>query len=316
MDVSIIIVSYNSIDFIKSCIESIDSGFGKEGIEYEILVVDNNSDDGSQEFLSGTGGKNKNLKLVLNKSNTGFSGASNTGALMAQGRYLLFLNPDTKFLSNNFKDLIGFYNSRDKIERIGFAGAKILNPDRSLQYSPRSFPTLARQFYESYFLSRIFKKSYIFGSYFLSWWDHSSIREVDWLSGSFLFIKKDYFLQAGMFCEDYFMFSEDAEICLKLHRQNFKNYYFPDLVIEHYDSGISSRDLALREARIWNSRRLYFKRNYSDIHAIIVSLLYLAGILNRIALFSIMSLFKPHSFYRHRLLSYFRTLKLYYGKKV
>ncbi len=316
MDVSIIIVSYNSIDFIKGCIKSIEKSLDEKGPVYEILVVDNNSDDGSVEYLSGISRENERLNLIANKSNAGFSAASNKGALEARGKYLLFLNPDTGFISGNLNDLINFYNEKEKSEKVGVVGAKILNTDGTLQYTPRSFPTLARQFYESYFLYRIFKKSRIFGSYFLSWWDHSSIKEVDWLSGSFLFVKKDYFLQAGMFCEDYFMFSEDTEICLKLYRQNFKNYYFPGLVIEHYDSGVASRNLALREARILRSRRLYFKRNYSIIHAIIESALYQTGILNRIVLFSILSIFKSGEENRGRLSSYLKALKLYYRNQV
>ena len=185
--------------------------------------------------------------------------------------------------------------------------------DGTIQFSARSFPTLARQFYESYFLYRIFRKSRIFGSYFLSWWDHESIREVDWLTGSFMFIKKDYFIKAGMFDEDYFMYSEDTDLCLKLHRMNFKNYYFPYFIIKHSDSGIASREPATREAEIWRSRRLYFKKNYSTAHAIALSALYLAGVLNRIIVFTILTLIKPGSENKNRLLSYFRVLKLYYG---
>ncbi len=312
MDISIIIVNYNSLDFIKKCIKSIEDHVRGDKLNYQILVVDNNSSDGSIEYLRERDKKNGRFHLISNQSNLGFSRASNLGAIKAGGEYLLFLNPDTRFVSGNLKDLIDFYCQKDKSEKAGIVGAKILNPDGTLQLSARSFPTLARQFYESYFLYRIFKKNRILSSYFLSWWDHNHRREVDWLAGSFMFIKKDYFLEAGMFDEDYFMYSEDTDLCFKLHKKNFRNYYFSDFVIEHSDSGIASRDIAARETGIWKSRRLYFKKNYSLAHAVVLSLLYLAEILNRILVFMILSLLKPRSGYKNKLMSYFKTLKLYY----
>ncbi len=320
MDISIIIVNYNSLNFIKSCIgsigDSINKNTKKNKLSYEILVVDNNSGDGSKGYLEKQTGKYNNFYLIANKDNLGFSRASNMGASKAKGKYLLFLNPDTRFLAGSLGDLIDFYDRSGKAGRVGMVGAKILNSDGTLQFNSRSFPTLARQFYESYFLHRIFKKSRIFGSYFLSWWDHKNNREVDWLSGSFMFIKKDYFMEAGMFDEDYFMYSEDSNLCLKLYRENFKNYYFPYFVIEHADSGIASRDMAEREAGIWKSRRLYFKKNYSEAHGWCLSSIYLAGVLNRILLFTTLSVFKPGAEARARLLMYIKVLKLYFkGKK-
>src|SRR4030042_5826664 len=325
MDISIIIVNYNSLDFIMGCIKSIEGPINESGVDCEVLIVDNNSGDGSVGYIKEKNKRNGRFSLITNSSNLGFSRASNIGAREAGGRYLLFLNPDTRIISGRLKDLIDFYTEKDNGEKgnggkdkkdkngkIGVAGAKILNTDGTLQLSPRSFPTLARQFYESYFLHRIFKKSRIFGSYFLSWWDHRSVREVDWLTGSFMFIRKDYFLKAGMFDEDYFMYSEDADLCLKLHKMNFTNYYFPGFVIEHSDSGIASKDPAVREAGIWRSRRLYFKKNYSRAHAVALSLLYLAGVLNRIFIFTVLSIFKPGSKNKTRLASYIKVFGLYY----
>jgi GT2 family glycosyltransferase len=312
LDISIIIVSYNSLDFIKKCIGSIKEHIEKDSITCEIVVVDNDSNDGSVEYLKDVTTGNDNLSLIINKSNPGFSKASNLGTSGARGQYLLFLNPDTRFIKGSLADLVGFYDRKEKIGKVGVVGAKVLNPDDTLQLSARSFPTLARQFYESYFLYR-FKKNRIFGSYFMTWWDHGSEIEVDWLSGSFMFIRKDNFIKAGMFDEDYFMYSEDTDLCLKLHKKGFNNYYYPDFLVEHSDSGIASKDMAVREARIWKSRRLYFKKNYSVFHAICLSLLYLAGIVNRILLFAVLAVFKPHSISKLRLKAYFRVPGLYFG---
>src|SRR4030042_5240323 len=170
MDISIIIVNYNSLDFIKGCIKSIEGPINESGVDCEVLIVDNNSGDGSVGYLKEKNKRNSRFSLIANSSNLGFSRASNIGAREAGGGYLLFLNPDTRIISGRLKDLIDFYtekdnggkDKKDKNGKIGVAGAKILNADGTLQLSPRSFPTLARQFYEWYFLPRIFKKSRIF----------------------------------------------------------------------------------------------------------------------------------------------------------
>ncbi|HEY4662389.1 MAG TPA: glycosyltransferase family 2 protein [Candidatus Humimicrobiaceae bacterium] len=313
MDISIIIVNYNSLDFIKKCIGSIREHIGKNSMTREIVVVDNDSNDGSVEYLKDETIGNEDFNLIINESNLGFSKASNIGASRARGQYLLFLNPDTRFIKGSLADLVGFYDRKEKIGKVGIVGAKVLNPDGALQLSTRSFPTLARQFYESYFLYRIFKGNRIFGSYFMTWWNHGSEMKVDWLSGSFMFIKKDNFIKAGMFDEDYFMYSEDTDICLRLHRKDFSNYYYPDFLIEHSDSGIASKAMAIREAGIWKSRRLYFKKNYSAFHARCMSFIYLAGIINRILLFAVLAVFKPHSRSKLRLKAYFKVLGLYFG---
>ena len=317
MDISIIIVNYNSLSFIKGCLKSLrkltrEPKDKKDGLSYEILVVDNKSSDGSIKYLKEQDKMNAILHFIANKENMGFSKASNIGALKAEGKYLLFLNPDTKFLKGNLKDLIVFHKKKSRNGKVGVTGVKILNPDGTLQFSSRSFPSLARQFYESYFLYRIFKKNRVFGSYFMSWWDHNSEREVDWLTGSFMFIKKDDFIEARMFDEDYFMYSEDSDLCLKLYRKGFKNYYFPYFIMEHIDMAVASRDMTVRETGIWTSRRLYFKKNYSKTHAVLLSLIYLAGIINRILLFIILSAFKPVRRNKTKLLIYSKVLKSYF----
>ena len=112
-------------------------------------------------------------------------------------------------------------------------------------------------------------------------------REVDWLSGSFILIEKKIFEEAGGFDRDYFMYSEDTDLCMKLVRNGRRNYYFPFYAVMHADAGIASRDMALREAEVWRSRRLYFKKNHTYIHALLFSLIYFTGIINRIIVFGL-----------------------------
>jgi len=288
-----------------------------KGFKWEVVVVDNNSSDGSIDYLKNLQSQFDNFSVIVSSQNNGFAKASNIGAGSASGEFLLFLNPDTEFIETGMQKVLDFFNSKNKMEKIGIVGAKLLNPDSSIQHSCRSFPTLARQFYESYFLYKIFSRSKIFGSYFLSGWNHENIRKVDWLSGAFMLIKKEVFERIGGFDEDYFMYSEDADICLRLSRAGFKNYYFSQYSIRHDDGAVASSNKALRNSQIWRSRRLYFLKNYSLTHALFESYLFFLGVINRLLVFSLILVFKPKNrIYKERASNELRTLKLYFSRKV
>lgn len=311
-DISIIIVNYNGKGFIEDCLDSIRQNLIPEGkdISYDIIIVDNASSDSSLFFLEDFCRNNSNFSLIKNAKNKGFGSASNIGADKAMGKFLLFLNPDCRVLEGDLEKVLDFYLGESDA---GALGVKVLDMDGSLQLSPRAFPSLARQFYESYFCSRIFRASRVFGSYFMSWWDHLSVRQVDWLSGSFILIRKKIFMDAGGFDRDYFMYSEDADLCLKLVRKGYKNYYYPHYTVSHADAGIASRDTARREAQIWESRRTYFRKNYSKAHGTVFSLIYLGGTLNRIIIFGLGSLFSRTA--RKRVAANIKSLYIYYCKK-
>ena len=120
-------------------------------------------------------------------------------------------------------------------------------------------------------------------------------------------------MDVGGFDRDYFMYSEDTDLCLKLIRKGYKNYYFPYYTVEHADAGIASRDMARREAQIWESRRIYFRNNYSTAHGAVFSLIYLAGIINRIIIFGLGSLFFSSA--RKRFAANIKSLYIYYCKR-
>lgn len=318
MKLSIITVNYNSLSFIRKCIESMFSTLKAEDFEWEAIIVDNNSTDGSTGYLKNLQSRFENIRIISSNQNNGFAKASNTGAEIASGEFLLFLNPDTEFIETGMKEVLDFFSSENEgTGKIGVVGVKLLNPDNSLQYSCRSFPTLARQFYESYFFHKMFHRSRIFGSYFLSYWDHENIREVDWLSGAFMLIGRKVFEKTGGFDEDYFMYSEDADICLRLSRTGFKNYYYNRYSIKHDDGATASGNKPLRNVQIWRNRRLYFLKNYSQAHGTFESFLFFLGVINRLLLFSLIFVFKfKNKKYKERALNELMTLKLYFGGKV
>ena len=310
-ELSIIIVNYNGSGFIEDCLESIRKHPGK--VDLEVIIMDNASTDGSTEYLKRFCSENQGFRLMEMGSNTGFGRASNKGAGSAEGKFLLFLNPDCKITGDDIGPLLKFYKDS---ESPGVIGAKIIGESGSLHYSCRTFPTLARQFYESYFLQRIFHSNRIFGSYFMSWWDHSGPGEVDWLAGSFMLVDRGLFIDAQGFDTDYFMYSEDTDLCLRLYRMGYKNYYYPGYRVIHADSGIASRDMAERESEIWKSRRLYFLKNYSPVHAVFLSFLYFTGIINRIIIFGMAQVLSANIRKQGRVSYYSRALKKYFCKKL
>jgi len=312
-DISIIIVNYNGTGFIEDCLESIGKKIFKSGAKVfcDVVIVDNCSSDGSRDFIEDFCRQHRGFRLVLNNTNTGFAHASNKGAELAGGKHLLFLNPDCRLLETGLESVIDFY---EKKSDAGALGVRIVNTDGGLQPSCRAFPSLARQFHESFFLYRIFRNTRIFGSYFMTWWGHDAPMAVDWLSGSFILIQRERFEEAGGFDTDYFMYSEDSDLCLKLSRIGYRNYYYPYYQVMHADAGIASKDMALREADIWKSRRLYFKKNYSGAHAVIFSFIYFLGTVNRIIVFGMGSIFSKDM--RKRVTVYSKALIMYFKRQI
>jgi len=303
--VSIIIINYNGAGIIDRCISSIEDSYG---IPHELLVVDNGSTDSSPGYLERLGSKRPFFTLIKAGKNLGFGKAANLAASKASGDILLFLNPDTEVTEHDLSPLI----NRAKEKDTGIVGPRVLNTDGSLQYSARSFPTLSRQFYESYFLHRLFRKNKVLGSYFMTYWDYNSPRRVDWISGAFMLIEEKKFRDIGGFDEGFFMYSEDTDICYRLDASGLKNYYDPSYGVIHIDSAIASREEGKREARIWESRRKYFKKHYTRYHAVALSLIFFAGIINRVLLFLLPALFSQSS--KKKLKGHIDAIRRYFNK--
>ncbi len=303
MDLSIIVVNYNGEGYIQQCTDSIKRlGWG---LSWEAIIVDNGSTDGSLEHIRAFEGSRGSFKVIENEKNMGFAYAANMGADRARGRFLLFLNPDTRIVDTNIFKLMDFYYQKARNMKVGAIGVKLTYPDGSLQHNARSFPTLARQFYESYFLYRV-KGIHFLSSYFLSWWDHGSIRRVDWLSGAFLFMHRDAFFDAGGFDQRYFMYSEDADLCLTLSGMGYHNFYFPFFTARHADGAIASRDMGTRLSQVWASRTAYFNKHFGRFHAKVASLLYFLGMVNRMMLYAAAGKKDKASYHLGALRKYFK----------
>jgi len=218
MDLSIIIVNYNVKEFLQNLLHSIDKA--AQSIKHEVIIVDNASDDGSVEYLQKNFLQQDRIKLIANKKNLGFGRANNQGLKIAQGKYLLLLNPDTLLSEDTLKKMIGFL---EKSSDAGMAGCKILNPDGTLQLAcRRSFPGPWVSFCKVTGLSTLFPNSRLFAKYNLTYLDENQTYEVDAISGSFMMLKKEVYDKVGGFDEDFFMYGEDLDLCYRIQKSGYK----------------------------------------------------------------------------------------------
>lgn len=256
IDISIIIVNYNVKEYLKNLVHSIEKA--SQGINLEIIVVDNASTDGSVEEISS---KLPHVKLIVNDTNLGFGKANNIGLQQAGGKYLLLLNPDTIVRENTFTALIEFF---EKNEDAGLLGCKVLNPDGSLQLPcRRSFPTPWVSFTKITGLSTLFPKSKLFAKYNLTYLDENKVNEVDAISGAFMFMRREVYDKIGGFDPQFFMYGEDLDLCYRTQHAGFKVYYVPHTEIIHY-KGESTRRSNLDETKVfYDAMRLFVKKHFS-----------------------------------------------------
>lgn len=260
MKLSIIIVNYNVEHFIEQCLLSVQKAI--EGIDAEVIVVDNASVDGSVAMMRS---KFDWIHLIANTDNRGFSKANNQGIEMSKGQYILLLNPDTVVEEDTFKTCITFM---DEHPDAGGLGIRMLDGKGNfLPESKRGLPTPAVAFYKIFGLSRLFPKSKRFGRYHLGYLDEFETHEVEILSGAYMFMRKQALDKVGLLDEEYFMYGEDIDLSYRLIKGGYKNYYHPGARIIHY-KGESTKKTSVNYVMVfYNAMRIFARKHFSSRHA-------------------------------------------------
>ncbi len=257
MKLSVIIVSYNVKYFLEQCLYSVEKSLSD--IESEVIVVDNNSVDGSEAMV-----RNKFpwVKLIINEQNTGFAKANNQGLKVAAGEYVLLLNPDTVVEETTFRRSLDFM---DKHPDAGALGPKMIDgKGRYLPESKRGLPTPEVAFYKVFGLSGIFPKSKRFGRYYLGHTNPDKIQEVEVLTGAFMLMKKSVIMDVGFLDEDFFMYGEDIDLSYRILKKGYKNFYFPETTIIHY-KGESTRKGSLNYVIIfYKAMKIFAEKHFSS----------------------------------------------------
>lgn len=226
MELSIIIVNWNSKDYLQKCIASILSS--KIKVRYEIVVIDSGSFDGSGEMLKQC---YPQVKFIQNDKNIGFAKANNVAFKASSGSHVLFLNPDTEVVDSAIDIL---FERMQKLPEAGAIGCKHLNADGSVQTGCiQSFPTILNQLFNSEFLRGLFPNSRLWGMASL-FGATTRPTEVEVISGACIMMRRSFFERIGQFSEDYFLYAEDLDLCYKAGQAGYKNYYVPDATIFHF----------------------------------------------------------------------------------
>ncbi len=273
MDLSIAIVSWNTMGLLDECLRSIFET--TSGIEFEVIVVDNASSDGSAEMVKS---KYSQVKLIENVENVGFARANNQAYAVSAGRHFLLLNPDTVVRGDTLKKLVGFLDNHDKA---GAVGPLVLNDDGSLQYSWARFLTVWNEA-----VGRLDRRIKGLGRPPANADEARSLEpfRVDWVGGCCLMIKREAVQKIGLMDESLFMYCEETDWCLRLHRAGWEVWVEPSTEIVHYGAKSSEQRSQASRRQLIASKGIYFRKHHRRLNsAILVMTLTGKRILRRIA---------------------------------
>ncbi|HVN94218.1 MAG TPA: glycosyltransferase family 2 protein [Terracidiphilus sp.] len=260
-ELSIIIVNWNSLDYLIRCIESIFAN--RPEVPFEIVVVDNASPEGGLESLAD---RFPSVRLIRSETNLGFAGANNVGFRHSRGQYILLLNPDTKVIGSAISLML---NQLRALPDAGIVGSTLLNSDLTVSTtSIQKFPTILNQLLTAEWLRLRLPA--------LPLWDIAPLfREnkgpvkVEVIPGACMMLKRDVFERAGMFTEDYFMYAEDIDLNLKVSRLGFSSYYIADARIIHHGGCSSTQQAVSQWSTVMVQRAMlrFFRRNHGKTYA-------------------------------------------------
>ena len=260
MQLSIIIVNYNVKYFLEQCLCAVQKAC--VNITAEIFVVDNNSTDGSREYLLP---KFPTVNFTWNNTNAGFAKANNQALANAKGEYILFLNPDTIVPEDCFEKGMNFFKTNPGA---GALGVRMIDGSgKFLKESKRAFPSPLTSLYKLTGLSNLFPRSKIFAKYYLGHLAENKNHEVDVLAGAFMLIPGKVLTATGGFDEIFFMYGEDVDLSYRIQKAGFKNYYFAETSIIHF-KGESTGKGSLNYVRMfYKAMSLFVKKHYSGSRA-------------------------------------------------
>lgn len=292
LDLSVIVLNWNTCTLLEKALRSVLCQTGD--FQLEVLVVDNASEDGSREMIRA---QFPQVQLIVNSTNIGFGAGNNAALPHASGRYLLFLNSDTVVTDSALYGMVRF---ADASPDIGVVGPKLLNADSSLQYSCRRYPNLGAGFFRSTPLGRLFPNNRFATDYLMTDWDHATTRDVDWVSGAALMIRRALVDQIGCFDEDYYMYCEDVDLCWRANHAEINNatsspapgedksaarrwrvVYYPEAIIYHLIGKSSDMAPTRMTYEFHRSQYLFYKKHYAASTGLLLKPLIPAGIAMR-----------------------------------
>jgi GT2 family glycosyltransferase len=272
MDLSIIIVNWNTKKLLVECIDSVYAS--PPNSNFEIWVVDNASTDGSPELIRD---RYPQVKLIDNEENIGFARANNQAFQRSEGNYILLLNPDTVVEPNAIEYLVQYL---DEQPNAGMVGSRLLNPDKTLQISAFPVPTLSKEFWRMFHLDAFVP----YANYPMEKWDLESVREVDSLLGACMLVRREALGQFGLFDEEYFIYSEEVDLCTRLKKGGWHLYWLPVSVVIHYGAQSTQQVAEEMFLRLYAGKILYFRKHHSNLTVLVYKLILFLATVSRLLL--------------------------------
>ena len=268
MDLSVVIVSYNVKYYLEQCLRSVFRSQGKW--EMEVFVVDNNSSDGSVEYLSA---RFPQVKFIANKDNRGFSCANNQALRQAKGRYMLLLNPDTILTENTLTDTLQYL---DEHPEVGASGTAMYGRDGRFAWeSRRGVPTPWTAFCKMVGLTALFPHSRRFGRYHMRYLNREEANYIEVISGAYMMLRREALEQVGLLDESFFMYGEDIDLSYRMLQGGWKNAYIPSPIL--HDKGESTQKSSYRYVHIfYEAMLIFFDKHFSKRYRLLALLIRLA----------------------------------------
>lgn len=287
MDLSIVIVNYNTSALLRDCLRSV---YASEGLsDYEVIVVDNCSSDDSvqmvrQEFPQ--------ARLIASDINGGYAYANNLGLKEARGDFLLLLNPDTVLPTTALRDMLQFMIQHPQA---GVAGPKLVLADGTLDRAcRRGFPTLEVAFFRLVGLSKRYPQSPRFNRYNMGYLDPNELTEVDSVVGAFMLIRRQALEQAGLLDERFFAYGEDIDLCYRIKVDHgWKVYYNPAVVVTHYKSQATRKRALRMNVEFYRAMWLFHQKHYAKRTFFLLNWLTALGIAGLCVLALVINALRP-----------------------
>ena len=230
MDLSIIIINWNSAEYTRKCLESLFENTA--GIDFEVIVVDNGSFDACGQMVLS---EFPRVRFFQSHENLGFAKANNYGSEKAIGEYVLFLNPDTEIIGGA---IMGMWSAIKRLPNAGVLGCKLLNSDKSIQTScVQRFPTIVNQVFDSDIVNQGIPALAVGKVEF----SNDAVKTVQVISGACMMVSARIFEEVGRFSSEYFMYTEDLDLCYKVRRGGYENYYNGAVSVVHHGGGSSQQ---------------------------------------------------------------------------
>jgi GT2 family glycosyltransferase len=255
-DASVIIVSFNTKDILRECLETVERE--SDGLRIETLVVDNHSSDGSAEMVES---EFPRVRVLRSTINLGFGAANNLAIQAAGGRYVILLNSDAFLCPGSLRLAI---SHMDLHPQAALGGARLVGRDLSWQPSARMFPSIFGELLVLTGLAAKFPKSRFFGHFDRTWADQLEAAEIDWVPGAFSIIRADVLERVGVFDPRFFLYCEEVDLCLRIKQAGHQIWYWPDILVVHL-GGESSRQIKDLELSSSGSTQLVLWRMRSTL---------------------------------------------------